>query len=188
VRVAFVALGLAEPRVLVGGVAGDEVEHHADAELLRLGEERVEVVVGAVAWGDAVEVGHVVAGIAEWRHETRVQPDRVDAEVMEVGQLLDDPAEVADAVAVGVAEGLRVDLVEDGVFEPGGRRLGDGGGVSGERGGGGHGEEREEVAHGRGVRTEGGGGARALRANVVQPVGARPVGAMRARRASRGRR
>jgi len=110
--------------MLVGGVAGDEVEHHADAELLRLGEEGAQVLVGAVARGDAVEVGHVVAGVAEGGDEAGVQPDGVDAEVAEVGELLDDAAEVADAVAVGVAEGLRVDLVEDGVLEPGRRRFG----------------------------------------------------------------
>jgi len=120
ILVSLVALRLAKPRALVGRVPGHEVEHHADAAPLRLGEERAQVVVGAVARGDFVEIGHVVARVAERRFETRAQPQPGHAQLLQVGQLLDDAAQVADPVAVGIAKRLRVDLIEDGVFEPGG--------------------------------------------------------------------
>jgi hypothetical protein len=118
VFVALVPLRCLEPGMLVGGVAGDEVEHHADAEPARLGEQRAQVVIGTVARRDLVEIGDIVAGVAEGRLETRIQPDAGDAEVVQVGQFFHDAAQVADAVAVRVAERLRINFVEDRVFEP----------------------------------------------------------------------
>jgi hypothetical protein len=47
------------------------------------------------------------------------EEDGVDAEGVDVVEALGDAFEVAGAVGVGVAEGARVDLVEDGVLEPG---------------------------------------------------------------------
>ena len=56
---------------------------------------------------------------------TRGEPDRVDAEVAQVGQARADAGEVADAVAVAVGEAAEVDLVDDGAAPPrAGRRLG----------------------------------------------------------------
>src|SRR5262249_28123973 len=46
------------------------------------------------------------------------QPDRVDAELLQIAELRRDPRQVADAVAVGVGEAAHVDLVEDGVAPP----------------------------------------------------------------------
>ena len=50
----------------------------------------------------------------------RQQPQAVDAEPLEVVELLGDPAEVAGPVAVGIAEPTDQDLVEDGPLEPAG--------------------------------------------------------------------
>ena len=52
------------------------------------------------------------------RRVKRQQPDRGDAEVLEVVQLLGQPAKVADAVAVAVAEGADVHFVNDRVLVP----------------------------------------------------------------------
>src|ERR1044071_1918309 len=50
----------------------------------------------------------------DWR-----QPQRVDAEAREIIELALDAGEIADAVAVGVAEATRVDLIDDGAPPPG---------------------------------------------------------------------
>ena len=68
-------------------------------------------------------VGHVVAEVRHRRGVEGRQPDRVDAErgrraVVEVVEAGDDAGEVADAVAVGVGEAARVDLVDDGLLPP----------------------------------------------------------------------
>ena len=66
----------------------------------------------------SVVVGDVVAVVAQRRGVEGQQPDRVDAERLHVVELLGQAAEVADAVAVGVGEGLDVQLVDDGVLVP----------------------------------------------------------------------
>ncbi len=107
-----------EPGMLVGGVVDDQLDQHLHAALVRRVEERAEVVQGAVARVDADVVGDVVAVVAQRRGEERQQPEAGDAQVLQVVELLDQPAKVADAVVVGVVEGADVDLVDDRVLVP----------------------------------------------------------------------
>ena len=67
---------------------------------------------------DVAIIGDVVAVIAAGRGIERQQPDRVDPEILDVIQLLDDAAEIADAVVVAVEKGADVQLVDDRVFVP----------------------------------------------------------------------
>ena len=73
-----------EPRVLVGGVVGHEVEQHAQPAVVRGGHERVEVGERAEARVDRRVVGDVVAEVLHRRAVDRRQPDGVDAEPHEV--------------------------------------------------------------------------------------------------------
>ena len=57
-------------------------------------------------------VADVVAVVVVRRPIDRRQPDDVDAEVDEVVELVDDPAEIADTIAVAVGEAARIDLVD----------------------------------------------------------------------------
>ena len=82
------------------------------------GEQRVEVGERAEERVDVAVVGDVVAGVGLRRHVERGEPDRVDAEFGEVVEVLGDTRQVADAVAVGVGERARVDLVDHGVPPP----------------------------------------------------------------------
>ena len=109
---------LLEPRVVGRRVVHDEVGDHAHAALVRLLDERLEVVDVPVVGMDAEEVGDVVAAVAERRLVHRQEPDAVDAEPLQVVELLDQPAEVAGAVVVAVVEAADVDLVEDRRLEP----------------------------------------------------------------------
>src|SRR5690606_35193908 len=56
--------------------------------------------------------------VPEGRLVHRQQPDAVDAEPLEVVQLLHQPADIAGAVAVGVGEAADEHLVEDGALVP----------------------------------------------------------------------
>ena len=109
---------LLEPGVVARGVVHDEVGDHADAAPVRRVDERVEVLDGAVVGMDRVEVGDVVAAVAERRRVHRQQPDAIDAEPLEVVELVGQAAEVALAVVVSVREAADVDLVEDRALEP----------------------------------------------------------------------
>src|SRR3546814_16387643 len=62
--------------------------------------------------------GNVVTVIAPRRRIERQQPDRVDAEFGDVVELVDEAGEIADAVAIAIAEALDVQLIDDRVLVP----------------------------------------------------------------------
>ncbi len=107
-----------EPRVLVRGVVDDQLGDDAQLQPVRLLEHLAEVVERAVLRVDLVVVGDVVAVVLERRGVERHQPDRVDAEVLDVAELGGEALEVADAVVVGIEEGLDVELVDDRIHVP----------------------------------------------------------------------
>ena len=131
--------GLLEPLVLARAVVGHEVDDDAQAQLVGAVAQGVEVVEGAEEGVDVAVVGDVVAGVLLRRAEEGGEPDGVDAEVRERLEPLRDAGEVADAVARGVGERPRVDLVDDGGAPPlgagsGGQLAGVPGGQGGSRG------------------------------------------------------
>ena len=67
---------------------------------------------------DVTRIGDVVAVVGHRRDHHRVQPDRVDAERLEVVQPGGHAVEVTDTVAVAVHEGPRIRLVEERVRPP----------------------------------------------------------------------
>ena len=102
----------------VGGVVDDQVDDHADAAALRLAHELDEVTRRAESGGDVVVVADVVAVIAQRAGLERGQPERVDAEALEVVEPAGEPLEVAAAVTVAVHERLDGEAVDDGVLVP----------------------------------------------------------------------
>ena len=86
---------------------------------MRVGGERVEVRQRAEGRVDVAVVGDVVAEVGHRRAVERRQPDAVDAEPLQVGQPPPDALEVTGAVAVGVLERARIDLVDGAVAPPG---------------------------------------------------------------------
>ena len=80
---------------------------------LRLRDERIEGGEVAVLVVDVEVVRDVVAVVLLGRRVARVQPDGVDAERLDVVEVLADPVEVADAVAGRVGERAHVHLVDE---------------------------------------------------------------------------
>ena len=107
-----------KPLVLVGRVV-----HHQlgdDAQLAAMGfvQKRSEIVERAVLRIHVRVIGDVVAVVLERRRKERQQPNRRDAQVLDVIEPLGQAAEVADAVAVAVAKRAHVQLVDDRVLVP----------------------------------------------------------------------
>ena len=100
--------------MLVGGVVHHQVGDDPDAPAVGLLEELGDVVDLAGLGQHGEEVADVVAAVAQRRLVEGQQPEAVDAEPLEVVELLREPDEVADAVAVGVVEPPDGHLVEDG--------------------------------------------------------------------------
>ncbi len=101
-----------------------------------VGDERVERVEGAVLVVDVEVVRHVVAVVLLRRRVARVEPDRVDAERLDVIEMGPDAVQVADPVTGGVGERPDVHLVDECVLPPVGRGagLGAAGGTAGRHG------------------------------------------------------
>jgi hypothetical protein len=50
--------------------------------------------------------------------DKREEPDRADTQFLEIIELLDQAAKIADAICVAIVKRLHVQLVNDGVLEP----------------------------------------------------------------------
>jgi hypothetical protein len=109
---------LAEPRVLDRGMAGHQVEEHAQAALACARHEAVEVRQRAEDRVNVLVVGHVVAEVVHRRRVDRRKPEGIDAQPREMVEALLDPPQVAYAIAIRVLERARIDLVDDGVLPP----------------------------------------------------------------------
>ena len=110
--------GPLEPRVGVRGVVHHQLDDHLEVAVVGRPQEPLEAGQVAVARVDRAVVGDVVAVVAQRRREERQHPHGVDAELDEVVELGGQPVEVADAVAVRVAERADVQLVDDDVAVP----------------------------------------------------------------------
>lgn len=62
----------------------------------------------------------VSTGIAEGRNETGIQPYRIAPKVRNIIELLDNAGNITDPVAIGLTEGLRINLVENSAAKPAG--------------------------------------------------------------------
>ena len=109
---------LLEPGVLVAGVVHHQLGEDPDSPGMRGVDQLLEVLHRPVVGVDGVEVGNVVAVVAERAGVHREQPEAVHPQVLEVGELGDQALDVALPVAVGVEEGADVELVDDGRLEP----------------------------------------------------------------------
>ena len=110
--------GALEPGVLIGGVVDDQLGDHAKAPRVRLVDELARVVHGAVVRVHRLVLGDVVAVVALRARVERQHPDGVHPELLDVVEPLGQAAEIPGAVAVAVAEGLDVRLVDDRVLVP----------------------------------------------------------------------
>ena len=80
--------------------------------------KRLEILHRPEIGIDVAVVGDVVAVVAAGRGVERQQPQRGDAEILQIAEFLGQPGKVADAVIVAVGERLDVELIDDRVLVP----------------------------------------------------------------------
>ncbi|GIW54052.1 MAG: hypothetical protein KatS3mg082_0456 [Nitrospiraceae bacterium] len=97
-----------KPRMLIGRMVQHQVRDHADAAPVGVVEERPHVLERAVIRIDAPVIRHVIAVVPQRRREEGEQPQAIDAQPLQIVQLLPEAAEVADAVVVAVVKRLDV--------------------------------------------------------------------------------
>ena len=104
--------------MLVGGMVDDQFGDDAQAALLRLDDEALEVLHCTEVGMHRAVIGDVVTVIATGRRIKRHQPQRRDAQFLQIIELLGEADEIADSVLVAVRERLDVKLVDDRVLVP----------------------------------------------------------------------
>ena len=107
-----------EPGMLIGGMVGHEIEDDSEPSGMRGVCQRLEVGHRAEQRIDPCVIGDVITEIGHRRGKDRRQPNRVNAERLQIGQPPDDPPEIADPVGIGVLKRARIDLVENAVPPP----------------------------------------------------------------------
>ena len=101
-----------EPFVTVRGVIEDDVDHDANPAPVRLGKQPIEIREGAEQRIDPLVIADVIPEVDLRRRIERRDPDRVDAEILQIRQTARDAVQVADAVAVRVLKAADVHLIE----------------------------------------------------------------------------
>ena len=107
-----------EPGMLVRGVVDHELGDDPQVAALGFGHEAAEIPHRAEVGIDAAIVGDVVAVVAAGARIERQQPQRGDAEVLQIVEPFGQAGEIADAVVVAVGERLDVQLIDDRVLVP----------------------------------------------------------------------
>src|SRR5690349_9898628 len=102
----------------IGSMVDDEIDNDAQAALLTAMSKLNEVAQRAVSGIDSIIIGDVVTIVPAGRRLKRHQPDRGDAEPLQIIQPAQQPFEVTDAVAVGVHVSRDREAVKDAVFVP----------------------------------------------------------------------
>lgn len=107
-----------EPLVLIGRVVQHHIDNDPHPPALCLAGEPIEVGQGPKLWVDILMIRYVVTEIDLRRRVERRNPDRADAEMLQVVEVLGDAVQIADAVAVRIPVAAWVDLVEDCLLPP----------------------------------------------------------------------
>ena len=116
-----VVLGFAaldEPFVLVRGMVGDKVHDQLYAALMHAREHLVEVRHRSEFVHDVAVIADVVTVVVVGRLIDRRKPDGVHAQIFDIVELGDYPAQIAYPVAVRIAETARIDLIDHRVLIP----------------------------------------------------------------------
>src|SRR5690606_833217 len=101
-RIVAARTALRKPWMLVGAVAQHLVDDDPQPGAMRAFHQPIEVLEVAEDRVHTPVVAHVIAEILHRRGKERRYPDGVDAEVCDVPELVDDPPQVPDPVAVTV--------------------------------------------------------------------------------------
>ena len=110
--------------MLHGGMAGNQVQQHMDAPLVGLGEQLLQILVGAVAGRCSIIIRYIIARVSEGRQEAGIDPQSVESQFFDVIQFADDAPEISDSVGVGIQEGLGINLIKNGIVQPLGHKGG----------------------------------------------------------------
>ena len=103
---------LLKPLMGIGGVVHHQVSNNADTARMGLVEKHLKILDRAKLVEHGAEVADIVTAVAQRGVVERRQPEAVNAQPLQIIELLRQPFEVAGAVVVGVEEGPDEHLIE----------------------------------------------------------------------------
>ena len=103
--------------MLIGRVVEDNVDDDAHAAAMGVGDQTVEIGECPERRINGLVIRHVISEVDLRGRVERRDPQRVDAEIGQVGQPGLDARKIADAIAIGVVKAADVDFVKDGLIE-----------------------------------------------------------------------
>ena len=95
-----------------------DIDDYLDTGPMRGRSHRIEVIHGTEAWIHVAIVDHVVAAVGQIGWIERRQPDRIDAQLLQIIHLFGDTGDVAQSVAVHILETARINLVDHRLLPP----------------------------------------------------------------------
>jgi hypothetical protein len=104
--------------MLVGRMVDYQLGDDAQAAAVCLAQKCPEITQRAVVRVNVAIVGDVIAVVPERRRTEGQQPDRRDAEILDVIQLPGQTAKITDAVVVAVVVGADMDFVDNRLLVP----------------------------------------------------------------------
>ena len=107
-----------KPRMLIRAMVQHQIHNNADAPLLALGNQRVHILHGAKERINGAIVGNVITVIHLRGCAHRTQPDRVNAQLLQIVQSADDAAKVADTITIGILKAFGIQLIKNCRFPP----------------------------------------------------------------------
>ena len=119
---AFAALD--EPGVLIRAMVDHKVHKHAQAPVVGFLQHALENREVAEVRVDVHIVGDVVTPVGIGRGVEGREPDRVHPQALDIIQTVEHAVEIADPVAVSVAEAAGPDMVDHHILVPGSKRHG----------------------------------------------------------------
>jgi hypothetical protein len=99
-------------------VVHNKIKNDPHSSCMRLCDESFHILDSTVRRIDILIVGNIVSHINLWRIVHGTDPYSINPDRSNVVQLRDYPIEIANAIAVGVFETGRIDLVYDTILPP----------------------------------------------------------------------
>ncbi len=109
-----------KPGMLIRGVIDHQFGDHAQTAGMRLADEHPKIAQRAVHRIDMHVIGDVIAVVPQGRRIKRQQPQRSDAQLLQIVEFLRQAGKIAHAVVVAVEERANMELIDYRVFVPGG--------------------------------------------------------------------
>src|SRR5579864_310170 len=107
--------------MLIGGMVGHKVQDDLKIALVRLFKQRIQVRQGSEERVGIGVIANIVAKIGHRRRIDRGEPERVNAEPLQVVQFAGDPRQVSYPIAIAIEKTAWVDLINHARLPPGAR-------------------------------------------------------------------